>query len=426
MSDLYDRGRIEIRNLLANARAQADAHGFSQFTIVDVDSHHYEDRRWDEIIPRIEDDAIRDWAQAMIQRSGKAAATTITTAQVGNQEVSGRILRSGRNQLQDARDLGPGSGQHDDIQRTIWAMNMMGIDYTVLFPTPMLHLSLHPSVDVEVALARAYSRWLTDVLLPQDTRIKTLIYLPFNDPVASLKMVEDFGGTPGVVGFMVTSIRYRPVHANEYAPVYAALQERGLPLAFHAAYNWHEQSMVQLNKFISAHALGFSFCNMIHLTNLIVNGIPERFPKLSLMWLESGLAWIPFLMQRLDNEYLMRTSECPLLKKLPSDYMREMYFSTQPMERTGSPAMMRESFEMMNAENTLVYSSDYPHWDFDVPSVIYDLPFLSDQAKRKILGGNACRLFKLPLDKRAPASAREAGLVSPPSGEVVPVASTLF
>lgn len=418
MSGLYDRGQVQIHNLLANARRQAEARGFHRFPIIDVDSHHYEDRRWDEIIPYIDDDAIRDWALAMTQRSGKAGATTITTAQVGNQEVSGRILRAGRNQLAGDEDLSAEERKHDDVRRMLWAMNMMGIDYTVMFPTPMLHLSLHPAAEVEVALARAYTKWLTEELLPQDDRIKTLVYLPFNDPVASLRFVEEFGDVPGVIGFMVTSIRYRPVHANEYAPVYAALQERGLPLAFHAAYNWHEQAMTQLNKFISAHALGFSFCNIIHLTNMLVNGIPERFPGLKLLWVESGLAWIPFLMQRLDNEYLMRTSECPLLTKLPSEYMRDMWYSTQPMERTAPDSYMREAFSLMDAENTLLYSSDYPHWDFDVPSVIYDLPFLSEDAKRSILGGNACRLFGLPTGKRALGG-------GPMVGEALPAASTL-
>jgi predicted TIM-barrel fold metal-dependent hydrolase len=42
-----------------------------------------------------------------------------------------------------------------------------------------------------------------------------------------------------------------------------------------------------------------------------------------------------------------------------------------------------------------MYSSDYPHWDMDLPSTIYDLPFLSEQAKRNILGGNAMRVFNL-------------------------------
>jgi hypothetical protein len=50
---------------------------------------------------------------------------------------------------------------------------------------------------------------------------------------------------------------------------------------------------------------------------------------------------------------------------------------------------------MIRAETQLLYSSDYPHWDMDLPSTIYDLNFLSEQAKRDILGGNAQRLFNL-------------------------------
>jgi predicted TIM-barrel fold metal-dependent hydrolase len=399
--ELYNRGLVPIENLLANAQRQARERGLDRFPIVDVDSHHYEDASWNEILPYVDDDGVRAWAMTVAERPGKAGGSTITTAQPGNQEVSGRILRAGREKLADQADLVQAPELHPHVQRTLWAMDMMSIDYSVMFPTALLHLSLHPAPEVEVALARAYSRWLTEELLPQNDRIKTFAYLPFNDPAACLDMIEEFGESPGVIGFMVTSIRYRPVHANEYAPVYAALQERGLPLGFHAAYNWHEQSMAQLNKFISAHALGFTFCNLIHLTNMLVNGIPERFPKLKLLWLESGLAWIPFLMQRLDNEFLMRTSDCPLLQRRPSEYMRDMWFSTQPMERTAPIEMLEQSFKLINAEQSLLYASDYPHWDFDVPSVIYDLPFLTEQGKRNILGANAIRLFGLPADPRA-------------------------
>jgi hypothetical protein len=72
-----------------------------------------------------------------------------------------------------------------------------------------------------------------------------------------------------------------------------------------------------------------------------------------------------------------------------------MYYSSQPMEVQDMGAL-ETTFRMMNAETQLLYSSDYPHWDFDLPSVIYDLPFLSEKAKQNIIGGNAARLFKLP------------------------------
>lgn len=109
------------------------------------------------------------------------------------------------------------------------------------------------------------------------------------------------------------------------------------------------------------------------------------------------------MMQRLDHEYMMRTSEAPGLKRLPSEYIQEMYFTTQPMERPEDLSILETTFRMIKAETQLLFSSDYPHWDFDLPSTIYDLPFLKEEAKRNILGGNAMRLFgfKTPMKKMA-------------------------
>jgi predicted TIM-barrel fold metal-dependent hydrolase len=126
-----------------------------------------------------------------------------------------------------------------------------------------------------------------------------------------------------------------------------------------------------------------------------------KFPKLKTFWVESGLAWVPFLMQRLDDQFLMRQSEAPLLKRLPSEYMREhCWYSSQPMER-GNMKALEMTMEMINAETQLLYSSDWPHFDFDTPRTVFDLPFLSENARRNILGGNAQRLFKLPEKRKA-------------------------
>jgi predicted TIM-barrel fold metal-dependent hydrolase len=149
------------------------------------------------------------------------------------------------------------------------------------------------------------------------------------------------------------------------------------------------------NRFMAVHALGFTWHNMLHMTNWIVNGMPERFPRLKVVWIESGLAWVPFLMQRLDNEYMMRTSDAPLLKRRPSDYMREMFYTSQPMEMIDNLEALQVTFKMIKADTQLLYSSDYPHWDMDLPATIYDLPFLDEQQKRAILGANALRLFGL-------------------------------
>jgi predicted TIM-barrel fold metal-dependent hydrolase len=190
-------------------------------------------------------------------------------------------------------------------------------------------------------------------------------------------------------------VRGQPVHHNRHMKVYRALEERGLPLSFHSAINPAEPVFKTLNRFASVHGLGFPFYNILHVTNWVTNGIGERFPKLPVIWIEGGLAWVPFLMQRLDHEFMLRPSEYPLLKKKPSDYMRDMYYASQPMEAVDKGAL-ECTFRMINAETQLLYASDYPHWDFDLPSSIWDLPFLSEKAKHNILGGNSARLFKLP------------------------------
>jgi predicted TIM-barrel fold metal-dependent hydrolase len=384
--------------LLRNAAHQAEKRSYKDFLIVDCDSHHYETELLPEILDFMEDPVVRHLglSRGQIGRSG------LVPHMIGSQDMAGRITRyPGR----AGEETPPGTHREITLMRR-W-MDALGVDMACMFPTPMLGLSTHPQLDVEIALARAYNRWLCEVVLSKDPRLCSMLYLPLNAPDEALRMVEEFSGNTGVVGFMATGNRNRPVHDNAYMKVYSALQERNLPLAFHAIYNWNDQSLAQLNRFISVHALGFTLCNMVHMTNWVINGLPERFPKLKTLWIESGLAWIPFLMQRLDNEYMMRTSEAPLLKRKPSEYMREMYYSSQPMEMIDNTEMLEATFKMIGAETQLLYSSDYPHWDMDLPSTIYDLPFLSENAKRSILGGNAQRLFNLkPVFSEAKLAAR--------------------
>ena len=377
--------QFDTRTLLAQASTQAIERRYEEFMIVDVDSHHYENDSLSEIIEYIDDPVLR---HASAYNSG----TNLNGAEgpIGFQNLQGRITRDrGRR-----REITPPTPHRDIILTRRW-MDALGIDVACIFPTPMLTLALHPMVTTEVSYSWAYNRWMIEKILSQEPRIKSMLYLPMNDPAQAVRTVEEFAGKPGVIGFMVTSTRYKPVYDPSYMKLYAMLEERELPIAFHAAYNWHDQMLSTANKFITVHALGFTFFNIVHLTNWIMNGLPERFPRLKVIWIESGLAWVPFIMQRLDNEYMMRTSEVPSLKKLPSDYIRDMFFTTQPMEMVRNRKALPLTFEMMNAETQLLYSSDYPHWDMDLPSTIYDLPFLSEQAKRNILGENARKLFKL-------------------------------
>ena len=390
-----DRGRrvpveeLNTSRLLAHATQQAHQRKLDEMTIVDVDAHHYENEHIRDILPFMENDVLRQLSMAQIMKGGRG---NLMPVQVGYQDMGGRVTRYPLRSTEKTDESGP---QRDVALGHRW-MDAMSVDYSCLFPTGMLNIGLHPQKEMEADLCWAYNRWVTEKVLPESGgRFYTMLSLPISLPDEALRHVEAFGNCKGVGGFMVTTVRNIPVHDNSLMKVYSAIEERGLVLSFHSAFNWNETIFKTCNRFLAVHALGFSFYNILHLTNWVTNGIPERFPKLPVIWIESGLAWVPFLMQRLDHEYMMRPSECPALKKKPSEYMCDMYYSSQPMEIQDREAM-ECTFRIMDAENRLLYASDYPHWDFDLPSTIYDLPFLSEKAKHNILGGTAARLFKLP------------------------------
>src|SRR6516162_9256757 len=277
--------RTDTRDYLAKAAPTKEK--LKDWLVVDVDAHVNETAFWSEVTDCIDNDVLRYIAEAFRDR-GPAPGLLNANGPL-YQDVAGRIMH----QQKLAEPTPP--GLHRQVQLSQRAMDAMGIDYMVVFPTPMLSLGMHPQIDVEVALGNAYNRWLIEQILPQDKRQKALLYLPFNDPDACVETVERFADAPGVVGF-------------------------------HAGFTWADPSFQQLNRFIGMHSLSFAHFNMVHMTNWVLNGLPERFPKLKVIWIESGLAWVPFVMQRLDSEYMMRTSECPLLKRKPSEYIQEMYF----------------------------------------------------------------------------------------------------
>ena len=258
----------DTRDVLAPAIRQRPA---DDVFIVDIDAHVTEVAFWAEITELIDNDVLRHLAKSISEKQG---VTGLMNTQPGLifQDVGGRIPHQ-HSQREPTED-----GTHRQTTLVRRAMDAMGIDYTVVFPTPMLTLGMHPMAEAEVQLGDAFNRWLTGKIIPQEPRIKALVYLPFNDPEACIRTVEEFGEKPGVIGFTVTSTRYRAVHDNAYMRLYAMLEERGMPITFHSGYNWGDESMKQCNRFISMHSISFVHFNLVHLTNWVINGLPERFP----------------------------------------------------------------------------------------------------------------------------------------------------
>ncbi len=133
---------------------------------------------------------------------------------------------------------------------------------------------------MEVDLCWAYNRWLTEKVLPEsDGRFYSMLPPAVLRPRRVAAADREFGDRKGVTGFMVTTVRTLPVHDNAYMKVYRAMEERGLALAFHSGPNWREPVFKSLNRFLSVHALGFAFYNILHLTNWVINGTGRALPE---------------------------------------------------------------------------------------------------------------------------------------------------
>ncbi len=72
----------------------------------------------------------------------------------------------------------------------------------------------------------------------------------------------------------------------------------------------------------------------IQFAGLMYGGVPEKFPKLNVAFLECGVGWLPYWVERLDEEYEKRAPEAPLLKAKPSEYLKNgtWFCSTEPEE----------------------------------------------------------------------------------------------
>jgi len=272
-------------------------------------------------------------------------------------------------------------------------MHDIGIKRSIVFPNTLLVLGNYPNFELETAVAGAYIDYMLDNFLGKYPELLTMVYAPANSPDKAAELIDRVGAEKGVVGVMITPSRPGPLAGDDsWDPIYQAAHRKGLPICFHSEANILPP-FDRFKKFLPIHALSFPFHLIMQLTSIVVEGVPVRFPNLTFVFMEGGVTWIPWIMNRLDSEYVMRRSEAPLLKELPSEYIRRFFFTQQPLERVHDARHLEWVFRSFNAETQLLYASDYPHWDFDLPSVIYDLPFLSKDAKKSILGENARRVF---------------------------------
>src|SRR3954464_4951519 len=206
MDLISDRGRrvtieeLNTSRLLAHARKQAVQRNLDDILIVDVDAHHYESENYNEFLPYMENDVLKQ-----LSMSGRSKGRhNLVPSGFGYQDMGGRVTRYPMRSSEKTEQ----TGAQRDVQLGQRWMDAMSVDYSCLFPTGMLNIGLQPQKEMEHELCWAYNRWLTEKVMPEaHGRFYSMLSLPFSDPDEALRHVETFGHRKHVGGFMVTTVR---------------------------------------------------------------------------------------------------------------------------------------------------------------------------------------------------------------------------
>ena len=291
-------------------------------------------------------------------------------------------------------------------------MSIEGRDIDVIFPSIMLNASSnqHQNLPALNAICRAYNNWLADYCRAAPERLKGVAVTCLHDIDAAVREVNRCVTELGFVTAMIAPAN-PGVHTLDdpyYHPFYEECQRLDIPIGIHIALQRNPDNLQKIihRDFSLTFAL-VTIPNIIALGQLIFGGVLDRFPKLRWVILESGVGWVPHFIERFDDKYKamleMFGSQAKTIDKLPSEYARseQLFFSCDPDEQ-----VLPLAVEFLG-EDRITYASDYPHHDAKFPDsvrMIWEHPKLSESAKRRILGGNAARLYRLP----APEGRRQA------------------
>jgi predicted TIM-barrel fold metal-dependent hydrolase len=273
-------------------------------------------------------------------------------------------------------------------------------DYLMLNGDLILHLGVFPNADYATALATAYNDWLIERWLDADERFLGSLLVAPQRPDRAAEEIRRVGNHPRIRQVLMGSANQLPYGNQYYWPIYEAAEEYGLPVAIHPGTEGrgiaNPPSAGYPSTYFEWHS-AIPTTYMAQVISLVCEGVFVEFPELNFVCIEGGLSWVPHVMWRLDRNWRSLRTQTPWLERRPSEYITDhVRFTTQPVEEPDDPGHLLQIFEMMNAEETVMFSSDYPHWDGDSPT--YGLPKLPEPLSRSLYYENAQELYGLPDD----------------------------
>lgn len=315
----------------------------------------------------------------------------------GGMSWPGGIGRSGMRV--DARPPGGGPAGSDPDFLKEQLLDGYHIDFAILNGSGNLGANVHSNVDFAVAYARAYNDYLIDAWL-DDPRLYGSMMIAPQDVERSVEEIHRIGDHPKIVQVLMSSASPMLYGKRYFWPIYKAAAEKGLPVAIHPGKEGSGITVPTASGYPSYYIewhtmLVTSYIN--HLVSLVCEGVFVEIPKLTFVMIEGGVSWVAPISWRLDKNFKALRSEVPWLEELPSEYIkRHVRFTTQPIEEPDDEKLLLRLFEEIDAGQTVMLATDYPHWDFDDPfQVMRGFP---DDLKRRIYYETAAELYNISVE----------------------------
>lgn len=277
-------------------------------------------------------------------------------------------------------------------------LDLWNIEYAVLNPVVPGGAATHRNLDYAAMAMSAINDFTVAEWLDQDSRFRGSIVIPYEDPDATVREIRQRAADSRFVQVYFQVRTAQPLGHRKYWPIYEAAQQHDLPIAMH--FGGNSGSPITgagwPSYYLEDH-VGNAQSFQAQLTSLVFEGVFERFPRLKCVLVEGGIAWLPPLAWRMDRAWEKLGGEVPHLTRPPSQYIAEhVWLTTQPIEeppRRDDFLRLVEAFPAL--QDRLMFSTDYPHWDFDNPDHALRHIRLPDGAEQKILSGNARALYRL-------------------------------
>ena len=285
---------------------------------------------------------------------------------------------------------GGAPGSDVDFIRT-QLLDAYNITYGVL--EPLLGGNSSRNLDEAAALSSAMNDWQAEEFVSPEPRLRASILIAVDDPAAAIAEIRKRATDWRFCQIQLGSKSSEPIGRRRYWPIFEVAQELGLSIGLHvggtqssapSASGWPQF-------YIEDHQmLTHSMQNQA--TSLILEGVFDRFPGLKIVLIEGGFAWVPQLGWRLDAHWSKMRGEVPDLQRKPSEYLKtNLWYATQPVDEPEHPDDLRQVIEWIGWDR-MVYSSDYPHWDFDDPHLAWRFQ-MTEGEKKMLLRDNALDVY---------------------------------